>query len=230
MSLDRNTQPSGKGRSIRGRQQLQQVSDPINYPPPQFPTKPLPKLPNPPHQSMKDTTPYIPPEPTDDESEVFRQGCTSGIHFEEYDKIPINVWVLVCILWCLINQNCICITLKVSGEHCPPAINTFADAQLSPFLMQNVYKSGYNRPTPVQKTAIPVILAKRDLMACAQTGSGKTAAFLLPIVESLLTRPPQLVIGQPQVVIVTPTRELTIQVCAIVFDYLDDKHYYVICL
>lgn len=78
--------------------------------------------------------------------------------------------------------------------------------------MQNVYKSGYNRPTPVQKTAIPVILAHRDLMACAQTGSGKTAAFLLPIVESLLAKQPPLVVGQPQVVIITPTRELTIQV------------------
>lgn len=218
IALDLTAHPAGKGRSIRGRQQFPPESQ-LTFPPPQIAS--IPKQPNPPPQqsSLKDSTPYIPPEPTDDETEIFRQGITSGIHFEEYDKIPINVRFLSLrnLIWLLIKTISNFNDLKVSGENCPAAINTFAEAALCPFLMQNVYKSGYNRPTPVQKTAIPVILAKRDLMACAQTGSGKTAAFLLPIVESLLARRPPLVIGQPQVVIITPTRELTIQVWRVYF-------------
>ena len=83
-------------------------------------------------------------------------------------------------------------------------------------LLDNVRRSGYSRPTPVQKYAIPSILAGRDLMACAQTGSGKTAAFLLPIIHRLLesgvaggmAEMPQ----QPSCVIVAPTRELAIQI------------------
>lgn len=94
ITTDINQSPTGRGRSIRGRQHLQQVS-PVSYPSPQFPLKPMPtnKQQNP-LQSMKDATPYIPPEPTDDETEMFRQGISSGIHFEEYDKIPINVYDL----------------------------------------------------------------------------------------------------------------------------------------
>lgn len=78
--------------------------------------------------------------------------------------------------------------------------------------MENITKSGYTLPTPIQKAAIPTILSKRDLMGCSQTGSGKTAAYLLPIIHDLLTTSVDLTIGKPQVVIVSPTRELTIQV------------------
>ena len=54
---------------------------------------------------------------------------------------------------------------------------------LADVVIQNVQKSNYTTPTPVQKYAIPIITEGRDLMACAQTGSGKTAAFLLPILN-----------------------------------------------
>lgn len=133
---------------------------------------------------------YIPPDPSNDENEIFSQGITSGINFSKYDKIPVNV----------------------TGHDAPKPILKFRDAGLSDFLLENIEKSGYNNPTPIQKTAIPIIMAKRDLMACAQTGSGKTAAFILPILNALLTENRELSIGKPQVVIVSPTRELTIQV------------------
>lgn len=102
--------------------------------------------------------------------------------------------------------------MKVTGENVPPPILKFRDAGLSDFLCTNIEKSGYKEPTPIQKTAIPIIMAGRDLMACAQTGSGKTAAFILPILNTLLTESRDLTIGKPQVVIISPTRELTIQV------------------
>ena len=82
--------------------------------------------------------------------------------------------------------------------------------------MQNIERSGYKKPTPVQKYALPIIISGRDLMGCAQTGSGKTAAFLLPLLHNLLengfetktAQLPQL----PEVIIVAPTRELVIQI------------------
>ena len=77
-------------------------------------------------------------------------------------------------------------------------------------------KIKYTTPTPVQKAAIPIISAKRDLMACAQTGSGKTAAFLLPIISHLLEQNapsnPGVFLVTPQAIVLTPTRELAIQI------------------
>lgn len=93
----------------------------------------------------------------------------------------------------------------------PPALKTFA-ADLRDGLLDNVTKSGYKVPTPIQKVSIPVITEGRDLMACAQTGSGKTAAFLLPILSSVLDQTINLEIGKPHAVIVSPTRELAIQI------------------
>uniref|UniRef100_A0A0A1X226 RNA helicase n=1 Tax=Zeugodacus cucurbitae TaxID=28588 RepID=A0A0A1X226_ZEUCU len=133
---------------------------------------------------------YIPPEPTDNEDEIFNSGISSGINFSKYDNIPV----------------------RVSGENAPPALQSFENAGLRDIIMNNVRKSGYAVPTPIQKSAIPVIMDGRDLMACAQTGSGKTAAFLLPIINGILTEACDLSIGKPQAVIVSPTRELAIQI------------------
>lgn len=77
--------------------------------------------------------------------------------------------------------------VKVSGEDVPKPILNFSEAALEERVAANLARCRYKKPTPVQKYAIPIGLARRDLMACAQTGSGKTAAFCFPIISSILS-------------------------------------------
>jgi ATP-dependent RNA helicase RhlE len=86
----------------------------------------------------------------------------------------------------------------------------FSDFALRPQLLQAVTELGYVEPTPIQERAIPVVLEGRDLMAAAQTGTGKTAAFALPVLERLMQAPAT---GRsPRALILVPTRELATQV------------------
>ena len=131
------------------------------------------------------------------EENLFSHGVSSGINFSNYKNIDV----------------------KVTGDAVPEKIPAFAEAVLSPVLLGNISRSKYSTPTPVQEYAIPIIMSGRDLMACAQTGSGKTAAFLIPIIQSLfesncLSRDS---LGNssytaPEVVIMSPTRELAGQI------------------
>jgi len=92
-------------------------------------------------------------------------------------------------------------------------MNQFNDLSLSPILLGNLNKKGYSVPTPVQSKAIPAALAGRDLVATAQTGTGKTLAFCLPLIESMLQQPATA--GKsagPRALILSPTRELAIQI------------------
>uniref|UniRef100_A0A7N8YN85 RNA helicase n=1 Tax=Mastacembelus armatus TaxID=205130 RepID=A0A7N8YN85_9TELE len=100
-------------------------------------------------------------------SELF-SGSNTGINFEKYDDIPV----------------------EATGQNCPRHIESFQDVDMGEIVMGNIALSRYTRPTPVQKYAIPIVKSKRDLMACAQTGSGKTAAFLLPILSQIYTDGP----------------------------------------
>ena len=86
--------------------------------------------------------------------------------------------------------------------------DTFADLQLHPSLVTATKELGYVRPTTIQADAIPPALAGRDLLACAATGSGKTAAFMLPILNRLMERPR----GKTRALIIAPTRELAAQI------------------
>src|SRR6266480_3461302 len=79
---------------------------------------------------------------------------------------------------------------------------------LHPQLVQATREMGYTEPTPIQAEAIPHVLLGRDLIATAQTGTGKTAAFLLPILHKLIDQPR----GRAHALIVTPTRELATQI------------------
>jgi ATP-dependent RNA helicase RhlE len=86
---------------------------------------------------------------------------------------------------------------------------TFDDFDLTPALRRGVADLGFSEPTPIQRSALPVALAGRDVLACAMTGSGKTAAFVLPILRRLADSPRR---GAIRALVLTPTRELAVQV------------------
>lgn len=90
---------------------------------------------------------------------------------------------------------------------------TFNDLNFSPAILKALTKENYTKPTPIQEQAIPVVLAGRDLFGCAQTGTGKTAAFALPIIQ-LLSGQPAKPGAQRRIrsLILTPTRELALQI------------------
>jgi ATP-dependent RNA helicase RhlE len=89
----------------------------------------------------------------------------------------------------------------------------FEDLSLSKSIQKAVFEEGYSNPTPIQEQAIPIILAGQDLIGCAQTGTGKTAAFAIPIIHNL-----HRIVGSSKkeklirTLVVTPTRELAVQI------------------
>jgi superfamily II DNA/RNA helicase len=85
---------------------------------------------------------------------------------------------------------------------------TFEDFNLDYGVLDSIEAMGYKAPTPIQEQAIPVILAGHDLIACAQTGTGKTAAFVLPLLDKILQTPS----GGINTLILVPTRELAMQI------------------
>ena len=91
-----------------------------------------------------------------------------------------------------------------------PAAGVFA--LLLPALQRAVAEEGYTTPTPIQEKAIPHVLEGRDLLGCAQTGTGKSAAFILPILQHLTGKPRQHAHGRPRTLILAPTRELAAQI------------------
>ncbi|KAI0369113.1 ATP-dependent RNA helicase ded-1 [Pilatotrama ljubarskyi] len=127
----------------------------------------------------------------------------TGINFEKYDDIPV----------------------EATGAGVPDPVTAFTSPPLDPVLLENIGYARYSTPTPVQKYSIPIVAAGRDLMACAQTGSGKTGGFLFPILSASFTNGPRAppVDAQPMgysrgrkayptALILAPTRELVSQI------------------
>jgi ATP-dependent RNA helicase DDX3X len=125
----------------------------------------------------------------------------TGINFANYDDIPV----------------------EASGEGVPEPVTTFTNPPLDDHLIGNIKLAGYNVPTPVQKYSIPIVMGGRDLMACAQTGSGKTGGFLFPILSQAFQHgpsgnaPAQTGFARqrkayPTSLILAPTRELVSQI------------------
>ena len=130
----------------------------------------------------------------------------TGINFDNYDDIPV----------------------EASGTDVPPPITSFTSPPLDGHLLENITLASYKKPTPVQKYSIPIVTKGRDLMACAQTGSGKTAGFLFPILSRAFAvgpsplpnsamNDPHARYGRtrkayPTTLILAPTRELVLQI------------------
>ena len=125
---------------------------------------------------------------------------SSGINFDHYDDIPV----------------------EASGENVPEGITEFTSPPLDELLFENVQLARFTKPTPVQKYSIPIVAAGRDLMACAQTGSGKTGGFLFPVLSESFKNGPSPTPDNggysyqrkayPTAVIMAPTRELATQI------------------
>lgn len=95
----------------------------------------------------------------------------------------------------------------------------FSEFALSPAIQKAIEAKGYKHPTPIQEQAIPVILAGRDILAAAQTGTGKTAGFTLPLLQKLVDSNVKAKPNNVRVLVLTPTRELAAQVHQSVVDY-----------
>lgn len=127
----------------------------------------------------------------------------TGINFEKYEDIPV----------------------EATGAGVPEPVHAFTNPPLDPVLLENIGYAMYATPTPVQKYSIPIVAGGRDLMACAQTGSGKTGGFLFPILSASFAQGPRSPPDNaqtngyararkayPTALILAPTRELVSQI------------------
>jgi len=96
---------------------------------------------------------------------------------------------------------------------------TFTNLGLSEPLLKAVKEQGYDTPTPIQEKAIPIVIEGKDVLAAAQTGTGKTAGFTLPLLERLSQKQPHMHKKQIRALVLTPTRELAAQVSQSITDY-----------
>ncbi|KAJ3331603.1 DEAD-box ATP-dependent RNA helicase [Blyttiomyces sp. JEL0837] len=143
--------------------------------------------------------PDVKPRDPHMESQLYGHQHSSGINFEKYDDIPV----------------------ETSGHDVTEPITNFEESLLDELLKSNIKLANYNHPTPVQRHSVSIVTGGRDLMACAQTGSGKTAAFLLPILSQNFKDGPPARANQPPgmrrkvaptTLILAPTRELALQI------------------
>lgn len=147
------------------------------------------------------------PSPKSDRLEVELFGVpedpsfqSSGINFDNYDDIPV----------------------EATGDDVPDFITSFESPPLDELLVSNIALSRFTKPTPVQKYSVPIVTQGRDLMACAQTGSGKTGGFLFPVLSQCYEHGPapqpeshsafSSRVVYPTVLIMAPTRELVSQI------------------
>lgn len=142
---------------------------------------------------VEERPPPFRPDEVDLEAEREISKISQGINFDRFDRIEVNV----------------------RGADIKP-IDTFDELITSDLLLSNIKQSGYVKMTPIQRYTIPALAANHDLVGCAQTGSGKTAAFLLPVLQTILNiqdLPSQYgeETQRPYCIVIAPTRELARQ-------------------
>ena len=96
---------------------------------------------------------------------------------------------------------------------------TFKELNIIQPILKAIEEKGYNRPTPIQQQAIPVALSRKDILGCAQTGTGKTASFAIPIIQLLQADPIITKRKGVKALILTPTRELALQISECLDEY-----------
>ncbi|CBH16667.1 ATP-dependent DEAD/H RNA helicase, putative [Trypanosoma brucei gambiense DAL972] len=173
---------------------------------------------NVPYQGETSGHGYHREEPADED--IFKDH-TPGINFDQHGEV----------------------NMTITPNDIAPVLS-FSEMNMVPVLLENVKRCGYTKPTPVQSLGIPTALNHRDLMACAQTGSGKTASYLIPAINEILlnisNRPPYSPgsHSSPQALILAPTRELSLQIygearkftyhtpvrCVVVYGGADPRH------
>ncbi|KAB5580605.1 P-loop containing nucleoside triphosphate hydrolase protein [Coniochaeta sp. 2T2.1] len=102
--------------------------------------------------------------------------------------------------------------IKVSGKNVPKPVQKWSHCGLTRPILDTIEKLGYDKPTPIQMQALPIIMSGRDVVGVAKTGSGKTMAFLLPMFRHIKDQEPVRDTDGPIALIMTPTRELAVQI------------------
>eukprot|EP00375_Theileria_parva_P001229 XP_763900.1 small nuclear ribonucleoprotein [Theileria parva strain Muguga] len=152
---------------------------------------------------LPQTTPK-PPEPTpkhEEESEVLSNHWTKKKLSEMTERD-----------WRIFRED---FEIYIKGGRVPPPIRTWAESPLPWELLEAIKKAGYIKPTPIQMQAIPIALEMRDLIGIAVTGSGKTAAFVLPMLTYVKKLPPlddETSLDGPYALVLAPSRELALQI------------------
>lgn len=106
----------------------------------------------------------------------------------------------------------------------------FEDYRISDVLKRNIAKKGFKRPTDIQFKSIPPILKREDVLGIAQTGTGKTAAFVIPVLQNLLKLSKGQRTEAVQCVVMAPTHELAEQITSVFLDFSDDLDLEILCI
>ncbi|CDW58312.1 vasa protein [Trichuris trichiura] len=143
---------------------------------------------------------YVPSKMTEEE---MRMHIRAGVNFENQLRAKV----------------------ETIGQDCPEPMESFREANFHELIMEHLKKSDINVPTVIQRYGIPVVTAGRDYMACAQTGSGKTAVYLLPILDSIVKNNDGLSSRRCTALVLVPTRELAIQINTVGMNFLRETQY-----